>query len=288
MSADKHQYEYGTEIPIEEPVSRIVSLVPSLTESLFDINLGDRVVGITDYCTRPEDAVSRLPRVGGTKTPDLERIFALRPELVFASQEENTEETVTTLRKAGIPVWVTHPKTVPDVFNMLWDIMNVFDQTLMVPRIRLIEHSYDWVTASVKARSEAPCCVFLPVWNNPLMTISADTYTHDLLAACGGRNVFADAPTQDSRYPQVTMEDVIAAQPEVILLPSEPYAFTESDRARFAALDVPAAHNQRIHLVDGALLTWPGTRVAYALTELPLLLMPVGSGNAEPLKKDRK
>ena len=288
MGEDNAQNEYESDIPIDAPASRIVSLVPSLTESLFDINLGDRIVGITDYCTRPADKLVSLARVGGTKDADVEQILALEPDLVFASKEENSKETVEALQAAGIPVWVTVIKTVPDVFNVLWDIMNTFEETTMVPRIRLIEYTYDWVKGSVKAKGGPPCRVFVPIWDDPLMTFTADTFTHDLLTICGGQNVFADYSSEadsaqgdavlskpGTRYPCVTMDDVVAAQPDVILLPSEPYRFTEADVPRFAALDVPAAHNNQIHLVDGSLLTWPGTRVVYALAELPPLLCPV-------------
>jgi ABC-type hemin transport system substrate-binding protein len=119
---------------------------------------------------------------------------------------------------------------------------------------------------------------------DPLMTFNADTYIHDLLRVCGGTNVFAecthrcpatgdtDAPV---RYPCVTLEDVTEAQPDVVLLPSEPYAFTDAHVATFAALDIPAARSGAIHLVDGTLLTWYGTRIAHALNTLPALLCPM-------------
>jgi len=286
MASSDSQYKHGMDIPIATPATRVVSLVPSLTESLFDLNLGNRIVGITDYCTRPADKLVHLPRVGGVKNPNLEHILALQPDLVFASQEENSKSTVEALQAAGIPVWVTFPKTVPDVFNLLWNIMDVFDEATMVPRVRLMEYTYDWVSNSVKTQRGAPSRVFAPIWFDPIMTITADTYAHDLIEVCGGRNVFADYHSEGddaekARYPQVTLAEVVAAQPEVILLPDEPYKFTEDDRARFATLDVPATHNQRIYLVDGSLLTWPGTRVVYALTDLPPLLAPTlpdGSG----------
>ncbi|GAB4509202.1 MAG: helical backbone metal receptor [Anaerolineae bacterium] len=297
MSGDLSQHFHPAtmlEIPVESPPQRVVSLVPSVTESLFDLNLGGRVVGITDYCLHPADQLVGLPRVGGTKNPDIEAIIALKPDLVIVNQEENRKEDAEALNAAGIPVWVTFPKTVEDVFNMLWNIMYVFDETTMVPRIRLIEYTYDWVSGMTRTNENAGklCKVFAPIWLDPLMTFNADTYIHDLLRVCGGTNVFAERERQfplkadlgeaeplaaddprragrDTRYPRVSWEEVVAAQPDVILLPSEPYIFTEADIPTFAALDVPAARNGRIHLVDGTLLTWHGTRVAYALSALP-------------------
>ena len=262
-------YEQQFEIPVDGPPQRIVSLVPSMTESLFDLGLGDRVVGITDSCVHPADQLADIVRVGGTKQPDVSRIIDLQPDLIIANQEENGQEDVEALQAAGIPVWVTFPKTVPDVFNMLWNIMNVFEETAMVARIRLIEQTYDWVGGISKAREDNPCRVFVPIGRDPWMTCNKDTYLHDLLMICGGLNVFTE---HECRYPRVTLEEIIAAQPDVILLPDEPYEFTAADIPFFAGLDVPAAHNDQIKLVYGSLLTWAGTRVSYALNDLPPLL----------------
>lgn len=297
--SDENVYEFQTHSPITEPAQRIVSLVPSLTETLFDLNLGNRVVGVTDYCVYPREAVARLPRVGGTKNPDVDAVLSLDPDLIFANPEENRQADVEAFQAAGIPVWVTHPRTIQDVFNHIWEIMDIFHATEMVPRIRLIEHQYDWVSNISQQHDDRGEVVrtFVPIWLDPLMTANSDTYLHDVVRTCGGTNVFADRerrfPLQadlgqadayagddarvqgrDTRYPRITLEEVEFAQPDVILLPSEPFAFNESHIALFASLDVPAAHNNRIHLVDGALLTWHGTRVAYALNDLPPLFFP--------------
>ncbi len=292
---DESTYSYNMTAPVSEPPKRVVSLVPSVTESLFDVNVGSRLVGVTDYCTRPAEGVAHLPRIGGTKNPNIQRIIELAPDLVIANQEENRREDVEALQAAGIPVWVTFPCTAREALNLLWQIMYAFDETSMVPRVRHIEYSLDWVEGITRAREHLITRVFTPIWLDPLMTFNADTYTHDLLRVCGGTNVFAERerayplqadlglreplPTddpriagRDTRYPRVTLAEVEAAQPDVILLPSEPFAFDESHIPMFAVLDVPAAKNGRIHLVDGALLTWHGTRLAYALNSLPELL----------------
>jgi ABC-type Fe3+-hydroxamate transport system substrate-binding protein len=291
-------YQYQMDIPISHAPRSVVSLVPSVTESLFDLNLGNRLVAVTDYCVYPEAGVAHLPRIGGTKNPDVKRIIELSPELVIANQEENRKEDVVALQAAGIPVWVTFPKTVPDVFNLLWNMMYLFDETSMVPRVRLIEQTYDWVQGISKSYEEMPCRVFVPIWLDPLMTFNADTYIHDLLRVCGGTNVFADRERQyplkadlgvaeaytdddprvagrDTRYPRVTMDEVVAAQPDVILLPREPFPFSEQHVILFSSIDIPAARNNQIKLVDGSLLTWHGTRIAYALSSLPDLLCPM-------------
>lgn len=293
---DSSTYAYQMDEPVSEPPQRVVSLVPSVTESLFDLNLGSRLVAVTDYCIYPAEGVAKLPKIGGTKNPDIERIIALRPDLVIANAEENRREDIEALKAAGLAVWVTFPKTVRDAFNLLWNIMHVFDDGTMIERIRSIEWVADWLERMSEAR-ETPCRVFVPIWLDPLMTFNADTYAHDLLRLCGGTNVFAERERKyplkadlgeaeaypaddpriagrDTRYPRVTMEEVEAAQPDIILLPSEPFRFTEAHIPLFAALDVPAARNQRIILVDGSLLTWHGTRIGHALNTLPGLMCP--------------
>lgn len=262
-------YTYQMEAPVDRPPRRVVSLVPSVTESLFDLNLGDRLVAVTDYCIYPEAGVAELPHIGGTKTPDVAQIVALGPDLVIANYEENRKQDVEVLQEAGIPVWVTFPRTVSEALNLLWNIMHTFDEPAMVPRVRLIEQTMDWVAGISKANEDHPARVFVPIWHEPLMTINADTYMHDLLHICGGANVFAGA---DRRYPRVAWDDVVETQPDVILLPSEPFQFTAEHVPLFAELDVPAAHAQRIHLVDGSLLSWHGTRLARALDTIPALL----------------
>ncbi len=291
MAQEPGTYHYQMELPIGYPPRRVVSLVPSVTESLFELGLGSRLIAITDYCVHPADQVARLPRVGGTKNPDVARIIEMQPDLVILNQEENRHEDAEALQAAGIPIWVTFPKTVRDAFNLLWSIMDVFDDGTMIERVRAMEWSLDWLE---RIQHDPPIRVFVPIWIDPLMTFNADTFAHDLLRVCGGANVFAERERQfplqadlgeaeplsvgdprvvghDTRYPRVTLAEVEAAQPDVILLPSEPFAFDEQHVSIFAALDVPAAHTGRIHLVDGSLLTWHGTRMARAFAALPAL-----------------
>lgn len=290
-------YVHQMDSPVSEPPRRVVSLVPSITESLFELNVGDRLIAITDYCVHPAKQVARLPRIGGTKNPDVERVIALRPDLVFANQEENRREDVEALRAAGIPVWVTFPKTMREAFNVLWNIMHIFDQPELVERVRAMEWTLDWLERMSENR-ETPLNVFVPIWLDPLMTFSANTYAHDVLRVCGATNVFANRERhfplgadlgerdpfpegdsrvegRDTRYPRITLEEVAAAHPDVILLPSEPYAFTEAHIPIFMALDTPAAKGGNIRLVDGSLLFWHGTRMARAMNELPSQFYPI-------------
>lgn len=251
------------------PARRVVSLVPSVTEILFAIGAGDRVVGCTVYCTEPPDGVATRTRVGGEKNPKLELIRELGADLVIANVEENVREHVETLRGWGIPVHVTYPRTVADGIRLVGELGDLLEAG---PRAREIE-------AALWARYEEACAaaagrrsrrVFCPIWRKPYMTINGDTYIHDMLRVSGGLNVFAGAT---KRYPEVTLDEVAATAAEVILLPDEPYRFRSAHRADFAAYpDLPAVREARIHLVDGKLLSWYGPRIGEALRLLPSLL----------------
>ena len=287
---------YDFRSPVEYIPRRVVSLVPSVTESLFDLELGDRVIGVTDYCTRPEDKVSRLPRVGGTKNPDIERIKALAPDLVIMNTEENRREDADALTAAGIAIWETGPHTVKEAIELLWQIMNVFEEAVMTERVRQIEINYEMTLKYMTA--EPAIRAFIPIWRDPWMTFNRDTYIHDLLATCGVENIFAERdrqfplgaelgrheplPADDPRVtgrgtrdPRLSLEELIAAQPDLILLPSEPFAFAQADVNELSQLDIPAAKKKQILLVDGGLLTWHGTRLAFALQELPPIINSV-------------
>ena len=263
----------------ETAAERIVSLVPSLTEALFALGLGSRVVGVTDWCIHPADAVAPLPKVGGTKNPDVAAILALGPDLVIANREENRRRDVEKLEAAGIPVWVTYPRTVREGAALLRELAELgAPRELLLAVVVPVEEA---VREAERVRALRPTRVFCPIWRDPWMSVGADTYAHDLLALCGGTNVFADR--EDRRYPRVSLDEVQAAAPEVVLLPDEPYQFTSADVAELARLDLPAARDGRIHLIDGTWVSWYGPRIARAILELRPLLAPsrVPSGAAD-------
>lgn len=281
------------------PPQRVVSLVPSMTESLFDLGLGGAVVGITDYCVHPAQALQGLPRLGGPKNPDVAQIIALRPDLVLANQEENTPAVVQQLEQAGIKVWVTFPKTARQAVDVLWALVGIFNSKAAALRLETLEMALDWAESALAERQTRR--YFCPIWHQPAaspeapawwMTFNQDTYIHDVLRLMGGENIFAgrqrlyplaadlglqeaEPPGErDRRYPRVRRDEVLAANPQVILLPSEPFPFGEADCERFreAFAETEAAQTGRILTVDGSLLTWHGTRLARALRDLPSLL----------------
>ncbi|HET8576590.1 MAG TPA: cobalamin-binding protein [Methylomirabilota bacterium] len=259
----------GARISLPAPPRRIVSLIPSITEILFALGLGESVAGCTIYCTQPPDGVAGKTRVGGEKNPKLELIRELGADLVVANIEENLREHVETLRGWGMSVYVTYPRTVADGIRLIRDLGAVTGTEARAGALaEPLERRYAEVRARLAGRPLRR--VFCPIWRNPYMTINRDTYVHDVLAVCGGENVFGARP---ARYPEVTLEEVAAARPEVILLPDEPYRFRQVHLADFIPhADIPAIQAGRVHLVDGKLLTWYGPRIGEALETLPPLL----------------
>ena len=243
---------------------RIVSLVPSLTETLFALGVGERVVGRTRYCTQPPRTVGKIAKVGGTKKIDVERVLELDPDLVVAVKEENSRENVEALAGAGLPVFLGAPETVEGAVRMLRDLA----ARVEAPRSEHVLEPIERVVKRLKARRGPTRRVFVPIWKSPYMGVGSDTYVHDVLKVSSGENVCGG----ETRYPVVTLQEIEALRPEVVLLPDEPYPFSAEDLPEFYALDVPAAREDRIHLVDGKLLTWYGPRMAGSLTQISALL----------------
>lgn len=272
---------------------RVVSLVPSVTESLFLLGLGDRVVGRTDYCVEPMPAVAAVPSVGGTKDADVDAIAALSPDLVLVNQEENTQAIHRDLVARGLRVHLSFPKTVADAVALMRELAATLGAPSDHPALVRLA---DAVAEMERLRAHTvPRKVFCPIWMDPLMTIHGDTFISDVLDLCGGQNVFLDRPRRyplaadlgraapwsndrvglrDTRYPRVTLDEVVERQPEVVLLPDEPHPFSEADAGVFRALDIPAAAQGRVLLVDGKALCWYSPRLADALPQVRAWLHP--------------
>jgi ABC-type Fe3+-hydroxamate transport system substrate-binding protein len=285
----------GRTVTLARAPQRIVSLVPSLTEVLFAFGCGDQVVGITDHCTEPAAEVVHKVRIGGTKNPDVPAILEMQPQLVLAVAEENRRRDVEQLEAADIPVYVFEPDTVRAGIDLLWRVAELLDCRHAVgPSVEAIEAAYTKTKAQAAGR--APVRVFCPIWKDPYMTIGEGTYINDMLRVCGGENIFAHRQRRfplaadlglepersgdrdagrDRRYPRVTLEEMAALQPEVILLPDEPYAFSEADLDDFRPFaEVPAMRQGRIHLIDGKIVSWYGPRIGESLQALSELLAP--------------
>lgn len=217
---------------------RVVSLVPSITEALA---AADRaaLVGATDWCTHPADL--DVVRVRGTKNPDLAAIRALHPDLVIANQEENRELDVRRLRDSGVRVEVTDIRTVPQAIETY---ERLFDDVLGWPRPAWLARARELWCGQLPPVTRR---VAVPIWRDPWMVLGSDTFAGDLLRRLGWENVFAGSP---DRYPHITVAEIEAARPDVVLLPDEPYVFTASDG--------PEAFTLPTELVSGRLITWYG------------------------------
>ncbi len=241
--------DLGHPVPGPRPVRRVVSLVPSLTESVA-VTRPAALAGATDWCTHP--AGLDVPRVRGTKNPDLAGIRALRPDLVLANQEENRRLDVERLRAAGVPVWVTDVRTLDQALDSL---RRLFTDALGWP-------VPDWLGAARLVWQQSPAgpprAAAIPIWRDPWMVIGSDTFAGDLAARLGLANVYRD---HEARYPKVELAGLIARRPEIIVLPDEPYPFSPDDGPE-------AFPAQRVALVDGRSLTWYGPSLVTARSVL--------------------
>lgn len=249
---------------------RIVSLVPSHTESLHDLGLADRVVGRTRFCIHPSPWVDSLPAVGGTKDAKLERILDLRPDLVVADRDENPKALVEALGSAGVAVLWSEIATVPDAAAFLEELggaCGVPDTAHLAAQATLR------TLMDVRAEAGAAALpVFCPIWHAPWMTFDRTAYPHAMLEAVGLWNVFADGAAgrgkPGPRYFEVEGAQVAASPAQWTLLPTEPFPF-HRQRAKVDTGPLgPAGVASRVKVIDGEALTWFGTRTARGLREL--------------------
>jgi ABC-type Fe3+-hydroxamate transport system substrate-binding protein len=239
----------GREVCVPAIVSRAVSVVPSLTQTVAECAPG-LLVGATNWCSHPPDLA--VTRVGGTKNPDVPKIIALRPDVVLANEEENRETDLAAMREAGLAVWVTKIRDLPGAIDSL-------RRMIMLACAR---PEPDWLgdaeAAWQRVRAGPERAAVVPVWRRPWMVLGSDTFAGDLLARLGIANLYAANP---ERYPRVDVSDLRNAGAGLVVLPDEPYAFSASDGPE-AFPGMPTA------LVSGRHLTWYGP----SLTEAPAVL----------------
>jgi ABC-type Fe3+-hydroxamate transport system substrate-binding protein len=244
--------DLGTPYDGPRPATRVVSLVPSITETLASVDR-EALVGATDFCTHPADLEEVIEtRVRGTKNPDLEAIRRLRPDVVVANKEENRELDVRRLRESGVRVWVTDIETVPGAVASLERLLDGlgWDRPGWLAQVR---HRWCGPLPPVTRR------VAIAIWRDPWMVVGPSTFTGDLVRRLGWQNVY-DAG--DDRYPHVELADLDSAGADVVLLPDEPYPFSVDDGPE-------SFEHTPTELVSGRLLTWYGPS-----------LVVIGSGTA--------
>ena len=248
-AGDRAVDDLGQAVLVPRPVSRVVSLVPSLTEAVASC-APRLLVGATIWCAHPADLA--VTRVGGTKNPDVAAIIALAPDVVLANEEENRPPDLDALRAAGLTVWVTRVRNLPEALTSLRRMLTVAC-ALPAPA---------WLDAAASAwgrlRPPAGRPAVIPIWRRPWMVLGRDTFAGDLLARLGVVNVYEG---HGERYPRVSIDEIRGARADLVVLPDEPY--------RFSASDGPEAFpGGRTALVSGRHLTWYGP----SLTEAPAVL----------------
>jgi ABC-type Fe3+-hydroxamate transport system substrate-binding protein len=231
---------------------RVVSLVPSLTESVA-ATLPDLLVGATDWCTQPPELA--VARVGGSKYPDLAQVLALEPDIVLLNKEENRKEDAEVLAAAGIRLLTCFPRTVDGALDELADLLAELGAAEEPDWLRAARAAWA-VAAEGSASGVEPAGrrAVVPVWRRPWVILGSDTFAGDVLRRLGVTNLYAQA---GERYPRPPLAELQAAAPELVVLPDEPYPFTEQDGPE-AFPGVPCS------LVSGRHLTWYGPSLAQA------------------------
>ena len=275
----------GQHLELVKAPTRVVSLVPSETVSVFDLVGRERLIGRTDYCVEPAGAIEAVPTVGGTKRFDVQAVVDLKPDLVLANKEENSRALVMALIEAGLKVHVSFPCTVADSNRYLANLCQLLDVNPdESPHLRRCREA----AARAEASSTTKLIpVFVPIWRDPWMTFDGRAYASDVLRLAGAHNVFAGRPRRyplaadlgkgvawteekvdqrDTRYPRVRLEEVVERGARAVLLPDEPYAFSEKDFAAFRELE--SSSKLDLELIDGKDVFWYGTRVIVAIDRL--------------------
>jgi ABC-type Fe3+-hydroxamate transport system substrate-binding protein len=241
---------------------KIVSLVPSLTELLFDLGLEDQIIGRTRFCIHPKGKVDQVEIMGGTKNPRIDKIRKAKPDLIIANREENRKEDVDNLQK-DFEVMVSDIKTIEDALFTIHDIGN---------RCGAKKAAEELISAIRKEYHNAPdepqLSVAYMIWRDPWMTVGADTYIHSVLNRWNLKNVFSN----QTRYPKTTLEDLSNKNPDIILLSSEPYPFKEKHIKQVET----ACPDSRILLVDGEWFSWYGSRMLPSFRKLNSFRKAIG------------
>jgi ABC-type Fe3+-hydroxamate transport system substrate-binding protein len=260
--------ELGFKLELQHRPERIVSLVPSWTETLFAFGLGTKVVGITRFCVAPA-ATAEVTKIGGTKNPDIGSIAELRPDVVIANAEENRREDIERLRSLGIAVFTTYPRKLGSAVESIMKLGTLLGCEPEANTLtRGIVREVSAIETELGAWSKLRFRTFCPIWKNPWMTFNADTYAHDVLRMLGFNNIFASA---GERYPRTTIEEALERRPDFVLLPDEPYEFRAKDVEELKP-QLPPALSRRLVLINGRDLHWYGVHMLHGLRSLASLL----------------
>ncbi len=253
----------GEALEIRHYPERIISLVPSITELLAFLKLDDQVAGITRFCVEPRHWYRTKKRVGGTKTPHLDTIATLKPDLIIANKEENVREHVELLRSTA-PVYVSDVHDIDSACRMIEDISLLTNRVLPGEQLRAaIMKQAD--ECEQRIRPLRPLRAAYLIWQDPVMVAGGGTFINHMMSRAGLINIFGNT----DRYPQVSVEELTAENPELVLLSSEPFPFKQSHADAWQAL-LPES---KVILVDGTMFSWYGSRIVRAFKYIAALDM---------------
>jgi ABC-type Fe3+-hydroxamate transport system substrate-binding protein len=246
---------------------RVVSLVPSVTETLFALGAADRLVGRSSFCVKPAAEVEPIRVCGGTKTPNLRRVRDLEPDLVLMNIEENTLEHIAAVEKFA-PVFAALPRTIEEALADIEKLGAIFEREAQARAI--VQEAADGLERLRHAAR--PHRFAYLIWRDPWMAAAGDTFISRFAEAGGGANVFADA---EERYPTITLRDLVARDPDVVYLPDEPFEFAAKDAEELISSGVvPASWRRRLRLVEGDMFCWHGSRMRESFRYYRELLSP--------------
>ena len=231
--------------------SRIISLVPSQTELLFDLGLNQEVIGITKFCIHPEEWFRNKTRIGGTKNINIKMIESLSPDLIIANKEENSREQIQDLADT-YNVWVTDVNDLKDALNMIDNMGKLTERVEAACVLALkIQTGFDDLKKKIFKERRLPAAYF--IWKDPYMVAGCDTFINDMMQYCGLENIFSER----KRYPEISLDQIKEKKCEVVLLSSEPYPFSQKHKE-----DIQRHFpNIKIELVDGEMFSWYGSRL---------------------------
>ena len=244
--------QIGNIIEIPFPPVRIISLVPSQTEFLFDIGLEQEIAGVTRFCIHPAEKVELKEKIGGTKRFDIEKIKSLKPDLIIGNKEENYEEGILELKK-DFPVWMSDIYTLNDSFSMMLELGRITNRIKQASEI--VETTRSAFTTLQESASAAKGCAYF-IWRKPYMVAASGTFINEMIKGMGLKNVFE----RRSRYPEINPAELAELNPDYIFLSSEPYSFSEKHFEEFQEF----APNAKVVLVDGEMFSWYGSRLRLA------------------------
>jgi ABC-type Fe3+-hydroxamate transport system substrate-binding protein len=257
----QYQDQTGRTIHLPNAPKRIVSLVPSQTELLCYLGLQNALVGRTKFCIHPADVVKHIQVIGGTKTPKIESILKLNPDLVVANKEENRKEDILAI-ESMVPVWVSDIHTIEEALGMILQLGILTDTASIAQKL-----CTEIQAAKPRKKAENRSSALYLIWRNPWMAAGNDTFVHDMMHCMGLENCL-----QEPRYPSLSKERIESLNPDFILLSSEPYPFKEKHLKEMQVL----APKAKILLVDGEYFSWYGSRMLPAMEYLRTLQTNMG------------